>query len=100
MKKDHKLLEFLKFKSDVIDNLKAIQLNLSRATDEGMVDLEDDLYNQLLGLIDQASVSENWDEMREVIYRGKTLEADVDTFLSEHGQSTLSLPWPCIPEGK
>ncbi|EKE08186.1 MAG: hypothetical protein ACD_17C00297G0002 [uncultured bacterium] len=99
MEKDGKLLQFINTKSDVIDNLKAIQEALSLSVNDGMVDLEDRLYNELLGLVDQASVSNSWEELEEVISKGKTLETDVDAFLNVHGQSTMSLPWPSIPKG-
>ena len=100
MPKEPKLLEFLKTKSNVVDNLRAMQENLSLATDEGLIDLEDLLHNQVLFLIDQATVSTAWEELEEVISKGKILEADVDTFLATHGQTSLSLPWPRIPKGK
>ena len=100
MEKDKKLLDFLKAKSDVIDSLRAIQINLTQADDKGLLHLEDDLYNQILALIDQASISTSWEELEEIVHRGKTLEVDVDTVLAEHGQTSISLSWPRIPKGK
>lgn len=91
-------LDFLKAKGDTVDNLKAIQMNLMRCIDEGMIDLEDIYYNQVLSLIDEASLSKNWDELMEVITRAKTLEIDVAAWLSGHGENTLSLPWPRAPK--
>ena len=98
MAKSEKLLEFLKLKADVMDNLKAIRENLNRCVDEGMIDFEDEMYNQLLDLLDEASVSTGWSELEEVISKGKTLEIDVATFLANHGQTSLSLPWPQLPK--
>ena len=91
-------LDFLKAKGDTVDNLKAIQINLMRCIDEGMMDLGDDYYNQVLFLIDEASLSKNWDELMEVVAKGKTLEIDVAAWLSGHGENSLSLPWPRAPK--
>jgi uncharacterized protein related to proFAR isomerase len=91
-------LDFLKAKGDTVDNLKAIQMNLMRCLDEGMRDLEDAYYNQVLFLIDEASLSKNWDELMEVIAKAKTLEIDVAAWLSGHGENSLSLPWPRAPK--
>lgn len=91
-------LEFLKAKGDTVENLKAIQLNLSRCIDEGMIDLEDAYYNQVIFLIDEASLSNNWAELMEVVSKAKTLEIDVAAWLSGHGQTSLSLPWPRPPK--
>lgn len=99
MTKDPNLLKFLEAKGDTVDNLKAIRLNLSRCVDEGMVDLEDAYYNQLNVLIDEASISETWDELMEVVAQAKTLEVDVACWLSNHGQTSISLPWPRSPKG-
>lgn len=98
MSKDPKLLEFLKAKGDTVDNLKAMQLNLSRCVGEGMVDLEDGYYNQIIILMDEASLSETWVELSEVVSQAKILEIDVAAWLSGHGQTSLSLPWPRAPK--
>ncbi len=94
MAKDPKILEFLEAKGDTVENLKAIKLNLSRCVDEGLIDLEDAYYNQLLILIDEASLSESWEELMEVISQAKILEVDVAVWMSNHGQTSISLPWP------
>lgn len=91
-------LEFLEAKGDTVENLKAIQLNLSRCVDEGMVDSEDTYYNQLLVLIDEASLSKNWAELMEVVSQAKVLEIDVAAWLAGHGQTSISLPWPRPPK--
>lgn len=98
MVKKIKLLDFLKTKADVIDNLEAIRKNLNSCVDNGMIDFEDSIYNQLLGLLDEASVSTAWAELEEVISKGKTLEIDVAAFLASHGQASLSLSWPKLPQ--
>jgi hypothetical protein len=61
MAKDGGVLAFHAAKSDTIENLEAIKLNLSQCIDEGMIDFQDEYYNELLALIDEASISKNWD---------------------------------------
>lgn len=94
MAKDPNQLLFLDAKEDAVENLKAIQNSLVKCIDEGMIDEEDAYYNQLLALEDEAALSENWDELMEVVAKGKTLEIDVSNWLARHGRSHLSLPWP------
>ena len=93
MAKDPKILEFLEARGDTVDNLQAIRLNLENCVEEGMHDTEASYYNELLVLIDETTLSETWDELMEVISKAKVLEADVDTWLADHGRSSLSLPW-------
>ena len=99
MAKDHKLLQFLESKGATVENLRAIQLNLDRCVDQGMVDSNSVYYNELVDLIDEARLSENWDELLEVITKAKTLEVDVAVWLAQHGQTSISLPWPS-PKGE
>ena len=94
MGKDPHILEFLEARGDTVENLKAIIINLQRCVDDGMIDLEDSYYNELLTLIDDATISNNWLELEEVISKAKTLEIDVAVFLANHGQTSISLPWP------
>lgn len=98
MAKDPKILEFLEAKGDTVDNLKAIQMNLSRCVDEGMIDLEEAYHNALISLIDEASLSRTWEELIEVISQAKILEVDVAVWLANHGQTSISLPWPRAPK--
>lgn len=94
MAKNPNILGFLEARSDTIENLEAIQLSLSRCMDEGMIDLEDAYYNEILALLDEASISKSWDELMEVVAKAKTLEIDVAAWLSSHGRTSISLPWP------
>lgn len=98
MTKDPKILQFLESKGDAVDNLKAIQTNLVRCVDQGMIDLQDAYYNELLGLIDEASLCEDWNSLSEVITKAKVLEVDVAVWLAQHGQTSISLPWPKEPD--
>lgn len=94
MKKDPSHLRFLKAKEDVLDNLEELRMNLVRCVDEGMIDLEDTFYNELLGLIEETHLSEGWDDLLEVVAQAKTLEVDVAAWLARHGRSGISFTWP------
>ena len=94
MSKDKQLVHA---KNDIVDNLEAIQLVLNNCENEGMVDFESSYYNELLDLMEEARISTTWDELMEVVTRGKTLEIDVDGWLSIHGRTSFSLSWPSKP---
>lgn len=87
-------LHFLESKEETIENLEAIQMSLTLSVEEGMIDVDATYYNELLSLIDEAGLSQTWDELEAVIAKGQTLETDVAAWLSLHGRTTLSLPWP------
>lgn len=87
-------LAFPQAKSITMENLETIQTSLMRCVDEGMIDLEDTYYNEILGLIDEANLVDTWEELMEVVTRAKTLENDVAAWLAMHGRTTVSLPWP------
>ena len=80
-----------------LENLEAIQLILIRCVNEGMIDLEDSYYNEILGFIDEANLSDSWEELAEVITRAKTLEQEIAAWLSLQGRTTVSLSWPKLP---
>lgn len=94
MSKPPHVLAFLEAKETVAENLEAIRLSLIRCVDEGMIDLEDVLYNESLALIDDVLIVKNWDEMDELIAKGKELEQEVAAWLSMHGRTSISFPWP------
>lgn len=87
-------LLFLEAKDTVIENLEAIRLNLVQCVDEGMIDTDDAYYNEILDLLDDATIVRSWEELMEIITKAKTLEIDVAGWLSLHGRTSLSLPWP------
>ena len=86
--------QFVDAKEDVIQNLESIQLSLIRCVEEGMIDLEDTYYNEVLDLLEDARIVDTWDELMEIVSLAKTLETDVAAWLSRHGRASLSLPWP------
>jgi hypothetical protein len=89
-----KNIELTQARQSVLENLEQIQVDLSRCIGEGMVDSADAYYNEVLGLIEDARTVDNWDELNEAITRSKTLENEIAGWMSRHGRTTLSLPWP------
>ena len=86
-----------KAKRDIIDNIEAIQLVLNQCENDGMVDFESSYYNELSELHDDTRVVETWEELMEIVSRAKTLENDIDGWLSFHGRTSFSLTWPTGP---
>lgn len=82
---------------DVLDNLEALQFSLQRCVNEGMLDEGDAYYNELVDLIDDTEIITNWDELTEIITRAKTIEVDIDAWLSIRGNTTISMIWPTKP---
>ncbi|MES2273483.1 MAG: hypothetical protein V4487_04775 [Chlamydiota bacterium] len=97
MAKDPKLLLFAEAKEDTLENIEAIKLNLARCVEEGMIDFNDTYYNELVDLEDEVNAVDNWEELIELTLKAKTLEIDIAAFLSLHGHTSLSLPWPKKP---
>jgi|GEM_PF-1313688 hypothetical protein len=87
-------MHFPDAKNAVIENLQALQFNLTRAVDQGMLDDDSNYDNLILTLIDDVEIVDSWPELAEIIFKGKTLEADIDTWLSFHGITTIGLEWP------
>lgn len=91
MKKDP---ELEKAKIEVIENLETIRILLDQCVNQGMIDEGCKYYNDLLDLNTDAHIVEQWEELTEIITLAKTLEIDIDTWISIHGGSSLSLLWP------
>jgi hypothetical protein len=79
------------------ENFEALQMKLDQAVDLGYIDEGQIYYNSLSTLIDDAKIAESWDELTEVIYQGKALEENIDTWLSLKGYTTIGLKWPINP---
>jgi len=85
---------FLNAKDLALENLDTIRVALSTCIDEGMIDLEDSFYNQILELLEEVSVVKHWEELEELIVKAKVLEQDIAAWLSLHGRTSYSLTWP------
>lgn len=85
-------------KQEFLENLDQLQSNLIRSVAEAMLDLGDEYYNDVLGLIEDGVTVDNWDELMEAITRAKTLENDIASWMSRHGRTTLSFTWPKKPK--
>ncbi len=94
MTKDPNNLRLLDLREQILANLRDLQTSLIRCVDEGMIDLENEFYNELLGLIDETHVADDWSDLEEVITKAKTLEIDVAAWLARHGRSGISYTWP------
>lgn len=86
--------QFSSNKGIVLKNLETIKTSLIRCVNEGMIDVENTYYNELLELMENARIVNNWDELLEIISRGTTLEMDIAAWLSMQGRTTVSLSWP------
>ncbi len=91
MSKDPRLIQA---KSDVMDNLQTLQVALDRSISEGMLDYESVYYNELLDLIEDARIVGTWEELMEIISLAKTIEVDIDAWVSFRGGASISLVWP------
>ncbi|MBI3901253.1 MAG: hypothetical protein HY324_03770 [Chlamydiia bacterium] len=85
---------FHQAKHQTVEQLEIVQGLLVRCVAEGMQDLDDSYYNELLGLIDEAKLAESWPDLKDVIEKAKTLEIDIAAWLSRMGRTTTSLDWP------
>jgi len=84
-------------RESILENLRILQTRLENATDEGMLDVNDYYYNELSDFIDETNLAKTWEELEEVIYKAKTIETDVDTWISHRGYTTIGLEWPSNP---
>lgn len=87
----------LKARNLTIENLGLLKTILDQCTDEGMFDDDAHYYNELIDLKAEAHAVKSWEELIEVIALAKTLEIDIDVWLSRKGRTSLSLEWPVQP---
>lgn len=94
MAKNNETHQFILYKEQVIDILEDLQSMIVQCEDQGMLDPNSTLYNELLVIMDEAKYANNLEELDEVITKGKELEYNVESWLARHGGSTLELNWP------
>jgi hypothetical protein len=78
----------------VLENLETIQISLTRSIEEGLIDREDNYYNEILRLIESVGGVDNWDDLMRAVVRARTVEMDIAAWMSRHGRNTISLTWP------
>lgn len=81
-------------KKVVSENFTQLGVKLQQAIDQGFLDETSNYYNTITTLRDDVNLTQFWSQLNEIIYRGKSLEEDLDTWLSLKGCTTFSLPWP------
>ncbi len=94
MGKDPKEIQFIEFKEEIIDNLETLLERLDACLEGGMHDNDAIMHNQLLDLLDETTLAKESFELAEVISQAKTVEIDLDAWLSQKGRTTVSLFWP------
>lgn len=94
MAKEKSVNEFLKAKELVIENLETLQFRIANYEEQGMTDEGSVIYNETVGILDQAEACHSFYELEEVITRGKEVEHNVDTWVALHGGNTYELGWP------
>ncbi|MBF8263217.1 MAG: hypothetical protein HW387_882 [Parachlamydiales bacterium] len=98
MAKNDQYAQFIRDKKDTTENLEAIQMILTECVNEGMMDEDAHFYNEVLELIDEVHLIKTYPELAEVVDHAKTLESDIDAWLSMKQRETLSISWPQIPK--
>lgn len=93
MEKDE-YVQFLEARDLCVSNLRSLKMALEQSLDDKRIDLENELYDQLLVFLDGAPVIESWEELEDVIERAKMLEREIDEWLSIHELTSYSLSWP------
>ncbi len=98
MTKELRSNHFNKDKEDTIVNLETIRMTLNECIDEGILDEDSDVYNELIELIDQAKLIKTYPELADVIAKAKKIETGVDGWLSRKLRETVSISWVKIPK--
>ncbi|MBN1914562.1 MAG: hypothetical protein JW769_01575 [Parachlamydiales bacterium] len=92
----NQLEKFLALKDTIMDNLEVLKMYLDTISQEGFSDPESALYNQITDLVDQTDSITIPQELETIIIRGRTIERNLDSWLSREGRSSLELEWPDI----
>jgi hypothetical protein len=85
---------FLNTKEDVLNKLVILHFNLKKCVEIGMIDNDSDIYNNIDDIIDLVKAVDTKEELEEVITQAKTIERQIDIWLSSQGQTTISISWP------
>ena len=89
-----KNVELLQAKRSVLENLERIKVDLALCIQDGLSDPSGTDYNEILDLIEDAKIIDNWDDLNEAVVRAKTLEIEIAGWLARHGRTSVSFSWP------
>jgi hypothetical protein len=93
----HSDQKFLALKNQTLDNLEVLRTRVDFCIEQGMLDTESFLYNEVITLIDDVGVIHTYPELSEIIVRAKEIENNIDVWLVNKGFSNISLNWPALP---
>ena len=85
---------FIKKQEEILNNLSVLIFNLNICTDAGMIDKDDELYNKIEDLIEEVKIIDSLEELEEFVSQGKTIESQIDSWLTAQGETTVGLEWP------
>ena len=94
MKQDRKRQAFLEVKEQINENLEILHIRISDYTDQGMMDEDFALYNQIASLLEELDDCHSFEELVEIVIKGKQIEHDIDSWFAMHGGTTIELTWP------
>lgn len=86
-------------KDEVIENIDVLMTRLDVCVNSGMLDSEAQVHNEIFDLRDDTDEVETPDELAQIIYKCRTIETNIDRWLSSRGETTVGLSWPQIEEG-
>jgi hypothetical protein len=91
-------LEFLEARDKCVENLLSLRTSILQCAEDQQIDVDDALYEKTTICLDGAPLLESWEEIAELVFQGKILEAEVDAWLSVHKLTSYSLTWPSAPK--
>ncbi len=91
---EEEVKRFIAAKGDVLENLEALEVRLGACEDQGLIEAENMLYNEVADLLTLSKDVKDFEDLKSIIYKSQEVERSVDAFLAERGYSTMSLEWP------
>lgn len=92
------LKEFEEKKDLVIENIDTLMNRVDICVDSGMLDSEAAVHNTIFDLRGDADEVETPIELAQIVNRCKTVEMNIDRWLSAKGETTIALSWPDLGE--
>lgn len=88
--------ELLDLKEKILNSISILMSNYQNCINANMKDPNSSLYNKIESLIEQVNAIEDKMALSEVIIEAKTIEMELDIWITSQGQSTLNISWPDI----